>query len=195
MKGAPFSGPKLNPSRDLKKRIINTHHFGKSNLRKGEDQIPVILIIRNFKDCYVSHIKNHSSSITKDPVEAIHWGITNQPYFFTNIETFDKVAEEKKLLIYYEDLLSNPEKEIARVMEFLCGKSDPEIIKNFCDKLQEHQKASLIAYGYKKKPLEKATKINQHSSKIPVKELRKIDERVKKEFPDIWKKYLLRYKN
>ena len=83
-----------------------------------DDFDKIILLIRNYKECLISHRKQAFEKVKS--IEDFFSLNCKQPpaWYMSNIECFDCFNGEK-LLIYYEDLLIKPEIEIVKLINFL----------------------------------------------------------------------------
>ena len=64
-------------------------------------------------------------------------------WFILNIEKYDEFRGNKQI-IYYEDLMSNPQIEIPRFVTFL--ELDNDLLQGLLDNLMEHKKNSVALY-------------------------------------------------
>jgi sulfotransferase family protein len=137
-------------------RLINGDNYLIDRAHKGFEVIDnykkVLLVIRDYRECLIRH--NQAFWEKHNDVEEL---LSNQTiaqpasWYINNIIEFDKYSGEK-ILIYYEDLITYPEKEIKRIFEFLNIENEKLVyLLNNIDKIK---KASIDSY----------TKNNLHSS-------------------------------
>lgn len=101
------------------------------------------------------------------------------------------MPDEERLLIFYEDLINSPEEEIFKIVCFLKGECDLELLKQFCYDINSHKSRSLLHYNY---PVNtNIDDVKKHSKTMSREQLTHIDDIVKSKYPFLWKKYLDRY--
>ena len=150
---------------------------------------PLILILRNFKECIPSQLK-HSQQEGNFLLTYLRM-FQSEAYYFENIRLFDE-RRGAKLLIYFEDLMENPRKELERLARFVGSPTDE--IEKFVDNISTHKK-TLLDY-YKRighfHPNTYGKERDYFSREWTDHEKRLCDEEVKKTYPKLWK-YLRRY--
>ncbi len=160
------------------------HHYNK-----------VILLIRNYRECLLRH---HSSLWTalKDAKAFLLYENVEQPpiWFIKNIEAFDKF-EGEKLLIYYEDLLNNPEPIIKKLSRFLG--LDIKKTEDFILNIEDRQQESISAYiggGHESFTLGERNQTNYHANtNLSKEEQLEFDNFYKLKYPYLFDKYLKKY--
>jgi len=117
--------------------------------------------------------------------------------YITNLTLYEKWDEENKLLIYYEDLISDPRGVITRLLNFLHEEVD--CIESFMKDYQKWSKEILDSYCQNKPyAYELSSGGNKevfHSKGFSDESLVEIDNHIEKTYPNLWYKYLRRYKN
>lgn len=158
---------------------------------KSKDYL--IFILRDYKENFMSlaydkediammSLKNELLDI-KDPYEA------KVNSYINNITCFDKWDENKRFLIYYEDLIKNPEKPIMELCYFF--DIDPQRAVKFLKDFEEHQKQCFdMSFGKKRD----YNDLKRHSEKMNGQNIEEMDNFFCKNFPEHWEKYLKRYK-
>ena len=106
---------------------------------------------------------------------------------------FEKWNKKNKLLLYYEELIENPETQFRKALLFLNESLAPlsELMVHF-----EEHKESIINYYQDSRGARCVTKGEDtlfYSKLMPQDRLKAIDQFVEKKYPVIWKKYLSRY--
>ncbi len=143
----------------------------------------LILIIRNPKEAIT---RNEHNLITLEILQGKESvSLYNRaPNYFDNIAIYDEWDASKRLLVYYEDLLTKPRKTLIRILEFLDEPTSG--VHDFMKTYKKHQKKCLHAY----KEGESNGDLLFHSKNTPPEYRRLIDEWIEQFYPKIWKKYL-----
>lgn len=183
--GVPLYQESLFEEEDLQRNIIKVH------CPKNNSKFPMIFILRNFKEVLARHLCDPAEK-PENICNRIKLAITNRDYYFSNIKVFDEMDPEERLLVYYEDLLDFPAREITRIVTFLSGECDSSRVKEFCLNLEEHQRRGLRHYQYNK-PVSYLADHRRHTHQLSVESLRKLDRMVEEMYPELWDKYLSRY--
>ena len=156
----------------------------------------VLFLVRDYKECIVRH---HGINNIRENYNTLQDFLNNdnikQPVscYIENIRAFDNLKKDK-LIIYYEDLISNPSKYLQQIGEFL------EIKKSKLDKFLEdidyHKSNSIKLYtlgGHSSETTGKVTKLNYHRNKMTQKEIFEFDAFFRDKSKDLYNKYLKRY--
>lgn len=145
----------------------------------------LILLVRNYKEVIIRHGEGR-----KVDIGLLNRATSNNEASSNYIELLQYYDAYKgaKLLLYYEDIISNLEPELVKLMEFF-GVSDANI-KGFMDKLPEHRTKSLNFYGVGKSGGDKTV---HHSNRLSPQDKKQWDNNLKTRFPIIFEKYLKRY--
>ena len=99
-----------------------------------------------------------------------------------------------RLLVYYEDLRKNPEREFRRMAIFL-GDDVGDRMSEFMANYSEHKKACLALYEKDAKPsVTKGDSDTYYSEQLQKIQIDQINRYIEKLDPYIFQKYLLRYK-
>jgi len=146
----------------------------------------LILLIRNYKECIIRHSLQ---------ANAAHL-YTSIPQYISAIIFFEEF-KGPKILIYYEELMANPQKEILRLGQFINECSEYNVddeVEKFLTNLKYHQQQSLeshpCAYANQtsgKKEYHYIYHLTKHQSKV-------WDYIIKYVYPEQYKKYLKRYR-
>ncbi len=167
----------------IKRHDINEKEF---------DTMPLLLLVRNYKQCIVRHNKKDKMSVINKKFIATFEG-TQNPFYFYLIRLYD-LWIKPKLLIYYEDLIneSKEEKEIKKILDFLKIGYKRKWNKFYEDIVYHRNNSKRIYNEYASKIIdEKAEKkylINKKIKKFG----NRWDKYLKENF-DIYDKYLSRY--
>jgi len=143
-------------------------------LAPGYKHLKPILIIRNYKEAIVRH-KQHAkykSAIDK---------------YIILLKHYDSWSK-KKLLIYYEDMITSPTNEIIRIANFI-GFEDK--CSEFIDKYDIHKSRCLKLYDKKYKSVTGGKHVVFHSLHSDINN--KCDKYLKDSYSVMAKKYLKRY--
>jgi len=115
--------------------------------------------------------------------------------YLDNLHYFDKWAEDTKLLVNYEDLLTDPVRNFERIAHFfdLNRRCFQEVMENF------DQHAKQIRRSYHEQHVgsggsaSKGADFFHHSRSLPHPFQLDVDSHIQELYPGLWKKYLLRY--
>ena len=189
------------------KKITDQPYYSAENTR-------IILVIRNYKEnvfresqVWSLSLFDKEGNLNETHLRAIfswyciqnrmckydpdyqQYGNTGTHLYFDNIEFFDQLPKENKLLIYYEDLIHETEKEIYRISDFFgCSYEHiPVLMKDY-----GKYKNRILAF-YPENKTSGTEKIH-YSKKYSEEQKKQIDDYVKRHYPDLWQKYLQRYK-
>lgn len=146
--------------------------------------LKLILLLRNYKECIIRQGNDYN-----DAILGKHKGKYN---YMGNIHQFDLWTKEKRLLIYYEDLLTHPEKELRKIVAFMG--LDENKLNSFMEKYEYYRDSSIQAYHTLQDPsASKGKDLLYHSRQRPKERMKEWDERIKESHPDMFEKYLKRY--
>ena len=182
--GYPRSGN--NWLRYIVSHIFTGSFIGKHSFNKYDQFDKLIITIRNYKECVYRHHREYGSPNTQllDIFKHTLCNVKNTNDYRGIITDFHKF-KGKKLLVYYEDLVSRSRKTIVSIADFLDCSSD-EFLENY----EEHKKTSLKLYPNGKTYTNGDNEIF-HSLEIDKQTRVKMDNLIKK-YP-ILVRYLSRY--
>lgn len=155
----------------------------------------VILIIRDYRECLLRHntklwteTENVYSFLENDSVKhPANW-------YIKNIQAFEKFTG-RKLLLYYEDLISNSEEAVRELSRFL--EMNRDRTKEFVATIETRSTESVGAYmsgGHKSNTSSNLSDFHYHARKhLTTEQMIEFDEYYKREYPAIFRKYLDRY--
>lgn len=181
-------GPKyrfVGKRRNISKLIIHTH---------GPDYIPskkphpdkdiLMVIVRNYFEtmisCFGSFEKAFSTLQGREPYA-----------YFKGLSLYDQWNPDKRLLIYYEDLVENFESEMARVLAFF--DEDEANLDEFMLHYEDHKASMLKRYDSSHGVKSKNQDLLWHSRDVPIEKLQEMENYIRHTYPDLWDKYLTRY--
>ena len=123
--------------------VIDRAHEG---YRVASEYQRIILVVRNYKESLVRHSidewkANKDGSHRLDVTSFLDDQSGRQPpaWFIENLRTYHEFTGDK-LLLYYEDLMTEPETELRRLIEFLDLPRDGE--EDLFANLDEHRRRS-----------------------------------------------------
>lgn len=152
---------------------------------KGKrDQDILIFILRNPKEVFARNLKPEILA------QYIHNGYTKPALrvYFDDLIEFDKWDDHKKILIYYEDLITFPEQILAQLLQFLNEPLDPLV--EFMANYQMHKQKGLEIKKTLSQNYTNGQETVFHSKKLTKEECKKIDFLIADRYPELWEKYL-----
>lgn len=200
----------------VKGPIIHTHCHDKDfwdSFDPASDT--AICLVRNYKESLVRHYSSKNKPLTlkalktelrgtcRVPTSTLirrPWRLLRPQSWYTTdyigiLKTFQTIAPQKRLLVYYEDLLTDFERELNRVLSFL-GRFQIGFqgLDPFIQHVHDHAKNSLRWYETKHGPSQTRGKRTVfHSKHLPVDIRVALDTHLKKKFPEISERFLQRY--
>lgn len=160
---------------------------------KNKNYSSIVFILRNYKECVVRHCETNIDIIKKElsgdgPTEKIK----SKSDYLAILKLFDSYDKDKKILVYYEDLISNPENELNRLADYF--NVDKNNVQTFMNNFNEHKNNSLKWCGNEtQKPETNGNNIIHHSNKLTKEQRIELDELVMKNNKELFEKYLTRY--
>lgn len=94
----------------------------------------LVTLVRNYKECLLRH-SLYNLTDAKSYIRG----------YFSVLETYDNWPEDKKHLIYYEDLILSPKKILSKLLEFL--EEEKTNLPSFMLNYSEHKKNALSIYN------------------------------------------------
>lgn len=154
---------------------VKTHKLNHKMIMDNE----ILLIVRNYKEVMIRRF-GVKKSIDRE---------LNQAFidYMKLIELFDK-SPNNKLLIYYEDLITNYEEVIPKMSDFFCLEKCRT--KDFLSRYEFHRDECVKLYDNLNKSHTKGKSIRYHSNKVDNMILKKYDNHVISNWPGLYKKYL-----
>ncbi len=149
----------------------------------------LILVVRNYKEVLTRHLKKQlTAEMLKNPED--RWDSTS--LYFENLALFDSWNQERRHLIYYEDLITDPKKVICDLVLFLGCSADK--LNLFMEKYEEHRDAGVEVYSKHASSITQGKHPIYHSKNIQHDEKLAIDDFIQKKYPNLFDRYLARYK-
>ena len=157
----------------------------------------VILVLRDYRECLLRNSfglwaeLNDSRQFLEEKVvlEPPHW-------YIDNLQAYDNFSGSK-LLVYYEDLLSQPESAIPKIAQFL--NFDPVTTEAFLSNLDHHKQQSLSLFksgGHSSETEGDTMKASYHADMhISTEQKSAFDFFYMEKYPELFKTYLARYES
>ncbi len=156
----------------------------------------LIVIIRDYKECFIREAKAHKKTIN---VEKVHLSRFNdQSYrsiYFDILKQYDAWEPSNRHLVYYEDLIKDPTTVLHDLGQFL-GDAQKDV-QHVMDNFQRYKKLSIQLYNKRQGrfggSMSQGSNEYYHSQKYSKKDLSHLDKTMQTFHPGLWKKYLTRY--
>jgi len=169
--------------------LVKKHKMYKSEKNK----YPMIFVIRNYKEVLIRHyIKTDNA---KKNIQ-----ITDRCNYAQCLIDYDQWRKDK-ILIYYEDLITDTQNTIKDIIKFLNQYNEDEL-QYFMNDIDMHRKNSLKLYDVitnsvnnESRSLTKGKKKLYHSNVLSEEEKKEWDKLMKESCgQEVYNKYLIRYK-
>ena len=156
----------------------------------------LLLVIRNYKECIT---KAYLQGINFTPSQVRNCIVNGEAefnHYIDNLNYYNSWPnDETKLIIYYEDLISQPRVEICKILDFF-GEQDADVDGFFAN---YDYWSKRILDSYKKQHGAQhssgGNKAIYHSKDFPISILQEIDRSIQVHYPVLWEKYLNRYES
>lgn len=152
----------------------------------------LIFLIRDYHESLVRHAE-HKSRYDKELNHSIS---VDKGSYIDLLFDFDMWPEDRRCLVYYEDLIENAELEIFRILLFMRMIPDylPEMTEFFRN-IQHHRLQSIDTYTKTTSTSQTSgTMVDFHKFKLTKQERIEWDHKLQTNFPELYFKYLMRYK-
>lgn len=177
--------------------LVHVHHPN-SIIWDGYKKNKLILIIRNYKEATLRMFSDFTC--IKAAIGKMHNDLIFQqlpPYYgvitwyFEDLEYYEQFQGDK-FLIYYEELLLQPETIFKSLLSFL--NASEQFLGDFMNHIESHKEVCLNFYNhYRFGSVTQGKDLEFHSKKLKVEELIEFDHLVQTYYPILWEKYLHRY--
>ncbi len=164
-----------------KEHLYHTHNFSRGK-REREEGDRMVLIVRNYREAVSRHLGSYEKALKS---------IENNYDYFANLYTYEEWPEKKRLLIYYEDLMLQPQLELKKILDFL--DEDDCRLEAYMKDFDYHRDRLLRYYRRMGGAKSEGNDFNYHSNKLSLEEIEAFDLSVQEHHPDLWKKYLNHY--
>lgn len=155
----------------------------------------LILVLRNYRECMMRHHSNKDSrmlefmrfedSFFRQTRELFE--VRRNNYAIT-LKCYDQWNPDTRFVVYYEDLMLEPEKTLKGLMKFLG--QDESLVDAFMENFEEKQN---ISYDKYLDPQSRFSNIFHHTSLMSEEVVFQSDEFMKSHYPEYWEKYLSRF--
>ena len=166
----------------------------------GQDKDILIMIVRNYRECLyrdrnsVEAVLNeirHMATFNHMPAKFAF--IQPHNHYFNNLRCFDFWDPSLRLMIYYEDLITNPEMVFQQILTFFNKSHEQDLIEDFMENLQEHIDYCLNYYESQGGSKTQGKDVLYYTKIMGLEGAKAIDDEVKALHPEIFDKYLRRY--
>lgn len=174
-----------------KPRIFFAHSIGllKSSTNTSLEKInkprnKLVVLVRNYKESFLRNgfTNPKTNNIIKAEVQV----------YLNNIILYDEWNPKNRLLIYYEDLISDPRSQLLRIASFF--KVPTAEVNKFMKNIQSHKTICMSFYDtHRGGSKSRGNDILFHSKQHRQEDLQLWDMHVKNTNPYIYKKYLERF--
>lgn len=151
---------------------------------------PVILLLRNYKECIPRHALLPVNPNKKDVIRAFNEDLIKYTSLIKEYDTW----QSKKTLVYYEDLILSPDTELKKVLDFFG--MPHTFLESFLNEYDKHRKTSVEQYSkFVQKSQTKGDKnlLRYHSGAYDIELKKELDNIIRKGLPGLFDKYLSRY--
>lgn len=166
----------------------------KSHQELWDDCNRMIFILRDYKEAIIRDAKHlgieepkelweHFQKVTRGELEK-PW---KYDYIFA-LQQFERFQGEK-LLVYYEDLLLDPQRAITKMVQF--SGIDDKYLDEFFENYEDHRQKSVA--GYQPGSHSGGTSRLHHSAKLPPNIVKQFTRHMMRTQPKLFGKYLKRY--
>lgn len=163
--------------------VIKLHFIKNREVTPQKDYL--ILVLRNYKECIYRHTGSKSCAIN-----AIQ---QTKNWYYQNIKIFDTWPKKRRLLLYYEELITNPQKVYEQLTCFM--KEGDERVGPFLADLDHHRKNCISLYEDKEnRSHTKGESAIYHSKKMPLLTRQKFDKAAKRALGSLYETYVGHYK-
>ena len=158
----------------------------KHSIAQTEPAEALVFMLRNYRESLSRHIQ-HANFKDGIPYKEL---LAYSAKYLSLLRDYDQWNSSRKLLVYYEDLMENPNGTVGVVFSFLENLGASEDGKqHFVDNLPEHQKASFGIYGGSNS----GSDVNYYSKILGVKTCRELDAHIKHSDEKLYVQFLKRY--
>jgi hypothetical protein len=177
--------------------VIDRAHQG---YRVASEYERIILVVRNYKESLIRHYidewkGDEARQGSVDVVGFLEDRSGSQPpmWFIENVRAYHEFSGDK-LLLYYEDLMTQPEAELRKLIEFLDLPRDG--VEDLFENLDEHRQQSVGLYRQNQESYTEGSseKLSYHSDTLlSDDEKRAFDAYYAERYPELYRLYLQRY--
>jgi Sulfotransferase domain len=176
---------------DHSKPILYRTHYSQDLTKIDKQSNKLLYILRNYKEAILRH--NHKQIASPEAFRELfkkNKAIVTD--YMHGLKIYDAWDPSMRLLIHYEDLLTDPVHTMAQVLAFF---EEPIPAHLSVELLKEVSARALSSYGKQHGSHSKGEDLFYHTRNIPLDLLKEIDAAVEKIYPALWNQYLKRYLN
>lgn len=164
-----------------KEPLTHTHNF--SRLRaKQEEGDRMLLIVRNYREAITRHYQNYEKTLKS---------IESNCDYFANLYTYEKWPEDSRLLIYYEDLMKDPEYYLRKILLFF--NEETKYLARYMEDYDYHRDRLIRYYRRMGGAQSQGKDMHFHTNKMTPEQIMKLDEAVREHHPELFEKHLSQY--
>lgn len=108
--------------------------------------------------------------------------------YFDSLYVFDKWNPKKRLLLYYEDMISSPKTTFESLLAFLGDSADK--LEEFFSEYTKHKQTGLTIYNNQGGSQSKGDDLLYHSKEISLEDRQEIDQWMEQKYTYLWETYL-----
>jgi len=164
------------------------------------DRTILVLLVRNYKEIALRYSQfrdlplfDESGQLIEDNLKLAFsiWDKDDErELYFQNIAYFDTLPQDKRLLIYYEDLMQYPEHSVEQITDFFGGSR--ERMQKLLADYDYYKDRIHTFYDKEETALSNVGDVRFYSHRFTSAQRRSIDNWVKEHHADLWP-YLARY--
>lgn len=159
---------------------------------------PLIFIMRNYKESIPRQTDDYNfSEKYRKAVSNYRTKDNNHHFDYISILEFYDKREDPKILIYYEDFMTNIDIELKKICDFVADSLNIEYkhdrFNSFIENIDFHKNESLKNYQKHSESKTKGGGLEYHSKKIKLDIRYEIDRYMENEYEYLYNKYLKRY--
>jgi hypothetical protein len=166
---------------DLGKQPFEKIHCLREIVGSVTETDALIFIVRNPKETFA---RQGSKGLSLHASKLASKGY-NRDIYFDNIALYETWNAQRRLLIYYEDLLLLPQKTLATILTFLGESCDR--LDLFMSEYEKHQTVCLELYKNARPTI---NDVFYHSKKISSEDRCAVDAWISSHHPAYWDKYI-----
>lgn len=167
--------------------LLRKEHFINSVRKNDVDKL--ILLLRNYKDVFISHDLRNVFLSEQNEIYNKLYGCDKFFLEYYKLINFYEEFKGPKMLIYYEDIKDNKVNIIKDVINFLLPNQNIEVDDNTIDELEKDSKNK-----YKSRDGSRSDKRKDLHTVLNDEQNEKIDKKFRNYNTELYDKYLNRYK-
>jgi hypothetical protein len=186
---------RLNIPLDYSKPILYRTHYAKDMKKIDNRNNKLLYVLRNFKECILRHnyLQIKSSEEFQNLFKKNDVIVRD---YMKGLEIYNDWEPSMRLLVHYEDLLTDPVSTMAQILAFF---EEPIPAHLTAASLKEINAKTLASYHKQHKNVggshSKGEDLLYHTRDFPLDVLRDIDASVESNYPVLWTNYLKKYQS